>query len=580
MGTADWAQFEFDNAWLRAMPGDSGPARTSREVRGAGYALAEPTRVSRPRLAALTDALATQLGMPAEPAWQNADDVAAVLAGNTLLPGMQPTAAAYAGHQFGNWAGQLGDGRAIALGQVRDSQGALMELQLKGAGPTPFSRGSDGRAVLRSSVREFLVSEAMHALGVPTTRALSLVTTGDDVVRDMFYMGDPRPEPGAIVCRVAPTFVRFGNFELFASRGDTENLGKLTDYVLAHHYPHLGPRSPDSVAALLSEVAERTASLMVEWMRVGFVHGVMNTDNMSILGLTIDYGPYGWLEPYQPGWTPNTTDRAHRRYRFGNQPNIGLWNVAQLANALYPLVGDEEKLEAAIHAFAARFEADQNAMFARKLGLSHIEGAEDPLLKELMRVLQLAEVDNTLFYRALSHVDLSAAGGPAAPAMQAGPDTGEPAALAPRAGVGDPTRSDVPGLGPVAHAYHHADAAAGEPGEAMRAWLAAYAQRVQQTGLPAGERVSTMHSTNPLYVLRNWVAQQAIDAASGLPVSGTDGTGGGGADADRPDWSLVHTLQTVLAAPYTAQPGMARFASRRPTWAENKPGCSMLSCSS
>ncbi|MBG3852707.1 YdiU family protein, partial [Xanthomonas hortorum pv. carotae] len=231
--------------------------------------------------------------------------------------GMQPWAVNYGGHQFGHWAGQLGDGRAISLGEAIGVDGGRYELQLKGAGPTPYSRGADGRAVLRSSIREFLCSEAMHHLGVPTTRALSLVTTGDAVVRDMFYDGRPQREPGAIVCRVAPSFIRFGNFELPSARGDSALLRQWADFTIARDFPELKGAGENLYAAWFAQVCERTAVMVAHWMRVGFVHGVMNTDNMSILGLTIDYGPYGWVDDYDPDWTPNTTDAQGRRYRFG-----------------------------------------------------------------------------------------------------------------------------------------------------------------------------------------------------------------------------------------------------------------------
>ena len=245
-----------------------------------------------------------------------------VLAGNRVLEGMAPYAARYGGHQFGVWAGQLGDGRAITLAEIAAPDGRRHDVQLKGAGRTPYSRTADGRAVLRSSVREFICSEAMHWLGVPTTRALALVATGESVIRDMFYDGNPEPEPGAIVCRVAPTFVRFGNFEILAAHDEIDTLRRLADYVIVRHFPELGTPSAEVYARWFREVCRRTAVMVAEWTRVGFVHGVMNTDNMSVLGLTIDYGPYGWLEGFDPMWTPNTTDAQGRRYRFGAQPQI------------------------------------------------------------------------------------------------------------------------------------------------------------------------------------------------------------------------------------------------------------------
>ena len=263
-----------------------------------------------------------------------------MLAGNRVLPGMQPYAARYGGHQFGHWAGQLGDGRAITLGEIVAADGTRQELQLKGAGRTPYSRTADGRAVLRSSLREFMCSEAMHFLGVPTTRALSLVATGEPVIRDMFYDGHPAPEPGAVVCRVAPSFVRFGNFQIHAAHNETEPAAPARRLRRSRAFP--GPRT---YSALVQEICRRTALLIVDWMRLGFVHGVMNTDNMSILGVTIDYGPYGWLEGYDPQWTPNTTDAPTRRYAYGNQPQIAQWNLARFAEALLPLVGDKAPLE-------------------------------------------------------------------------------------------------------------------------------------------------------------------------------------------------------------------------------------------
>src|SRR5258708_32543169 len=299
---------------------------------------------------------------------------AQVFGGNALLEGMQPYAANYGGHQFGNWAGQLGDGRAITLGETINSKGERWELQLKGAGPTPYSRTADGRAVLRSSVREFLCSEAMYHLGVPTTRALSLVATGEPVVRDMFYDGHPRSEPGAIVCRVAPSFIRFGNFELPTSRDDLDLLNKLIDFTIRRDFPELGFGSGEGNESVHAEwfaqVCERTARMVAHWMRVGFVHGVMNTDNMSILGLTIDYGPYGWIDNFDLEWTPNTTDAGGRRYRFGHQPHVAHWNLGRLGNALAPAFASHDPLYAGLDRFVAAFNETDRAAIAAKLGLA------------------------------------------------------------------------------------------------------------------------------------------------------------------------------------------------------------------
>ena len=326
----------FDNRFSHELPADPLTKNYPRQVYGACYSHVLPTKVSQPRLVIYSREVAEQLDLGREIC--ESEDFARVFAGNRIVPGMEPYACCYGGHQFGQWAGQLGDGRAINLGEALTSQGEHLTLQLKGAGPTPYSRSADGLAVLRSSIREFLCSEAMHHLGVPTTRALSVVLTGEMVKRDMFYDGNPKMEPGAVVCRVAPSFTRFGNFQIFAARGDLETLKRLADFTIRRDFPHLGDPTIAVYLKWFEEVCKKTAEMIVHWQRVGFVHGVMNTDNMSILGLTIDYGPYGWLENYDPTWTPNTTDANGRRYCFGNQPQIAYWNLAQLANAIHPLI--------------------------------------------------------------------------------------------------------------------------------------------------------------------------------------------------------------------------------------------------
>jgi uncharacterized protein YdiU (UPF0061 family) len=335
-------------------------------------------------------------------------EFAQVFGGNALLEGMQPYAANYGGHQFGHWAGQLGDGRAITLGEVINDAGERWELQLKGAGKTPYSRSADGRAVLRSSIREFLCSEAMHHLGVPTTRALCLVATGEEVVRDMFYDGHPRAEPGAIVCRVAPSFIRPGNFELPASRGDTKLVRDLVDFTIRRDFPHLlangdkakaiadAPLNETQRAAWFAEVCERTARMVAHWMRVGFVHGVMNTDNLSILGLTIDYGPYGWIDNFDLDWTPNTTDAHGRRYRFGQQPQVAHWNLIQFANALVPVFESTEPLEAGLGRYVDAYAKTERELLAAKLGFSAFVDDDTELVRQLYALLQSAEIDMTL----------------------------------------------------------------------------------------------------------------------------------------------------------------------------------------
>ncbi|QKG51682.1 protein adenylyltransferase SelO [Hymenobacter sp. BRD67] len=367
MPTAQLDEITFENPFVEELRGEASGTSGSRQVPGYCYSRVAPTPVREPRLLAWSEELAEYLGLE-KPVERGA--AVAILAGNILTTSMKPFAARYGGHQFGNWAGQLGDGRAISLGQVPAADGSRWEIQLKGAGPTPYSRRADGRAVLRSSLREFLCSEAMHYLGVPTTRALSLVSTGDEVVRDMFYNGNAAPEPGAIVARVAPTFIRFGNFQLLAAHDEVDNLRALADYTIRHHYPELGAPAEQVYVRWFEEIARRTAVMVAHWMTVGFVHGVMNTDNMSVLGLTIDYGPYGWLEPYDPEWTPNTTDFGSRRYAFGQQPRVALWNLMALAQALVPLVADAQALRPALTVYADTLAASQHELLLAKLGLT------------------------------------------------------------------------------------------------------------------------------------------------------------------------------------------------------------------
>ena len=356
-------KLHIKDTFTKNLPADKIPENARRQVTEAVFSYVNPKKTKAPKVLHVSQEMASELGVSEEET--TSEFFKNIVTGNEIYPNTKPFAMCYGGHQFGNWAGQLGDGRAINLFEV-EHQNNNWKVQLKGAGETPYSRTADGLAVLRSSVREYLCSEAMFHLGVPTTRALSLSLSGDDVLRDVLYDGNQAFEKGAIVSRTAPSFLRFGNYEIFASRKDTKNLKGLVDYTINHHFSHLGKPTKESYLQFFKEVSERTLAMIVHWQRVGFVHGVMNTDNMSILGLTIDFGPYGWLEGFDFGWTPNTTDRQHKRYRFANQPNIGLWNLYQLANALYPIIQEVAPLEAILDQYKTDFEKQSFTMMKSK----------------------------------------------------------------------------------------------------------------------------------------------------------------------------------------------------------------------
>lgn len=525
----------FTNRFTQTLPADPSTVNRPRQVMGASFSRVAPKGMRAPQLIAYAREVAELLDLSAEDV--QSDTFRQVFVGNRLLDGMDPFAMTYGGHQFGNWAGQLGDGRAINLGEIVNRRGQHWTLQLKGAGPTPYSRTADGLAVLRSSIREFLCSEAMHHLGVPTTRALSVIATGETVIRDMFYNGNPRPEPGAVVCRVAPSFTRFGNFEIFAARGELDLLRQLVDYTIRADFPELGEPSPDVYAQWLTEVCRRTAVMIVHWLRVGFVHGVMNTDNMSILGLTIDYGPYGWLEDYDPNWTPNTTDAQGRRYRFGHQPQIAHWNLVRLANAIYPLTEAAPPLEAALQQYVETFQQEYRSTMAAKLGLRAFDPATDmELFNELLTILQLVETDMTIFYRKLARLPIT--------------DQAEKEAM------GEDR------LTPLLDAYYDPATLTVEYRSRMGSWLDQYELRVRRDGTSDAERAKYMNAVNPKYVLRNYLAQLAID------------------QAENGDYTLVNDLLELLRRPYDEQPEQETFADKRPDWARQRAGCSMLSCSS
>lgn len=515
-------KLNLNDTFNKKLPADTVKENKVRQVSEAAFSYVTPRVPGKPLLIHYSPQMLEATGLTETDA--NSAEFLNVFSGKEVYPETNPYAMCYAGHQFGNWAGQLGDGRAINLFEVTNKD-KRWALQLKGAGKTPYSRGADGLAVLRSSIREYLCSEAMFHLGVPTTRALSLVLTGDEVLRDMLYNGNAAYEKGAIVCRVAPSFIRFGNFQIFAWREDFENLKKLADYTIRTFYPHLGEPGKETYIEFFREVVEKTLELMIHWERVGFVHGVMNTDNMSILGLTIDYGPYGWLEDYDPNWTPNTTDAGQKRYRFGNQAAIGLWNLMQLGNALYPLIEDTEPLEEILNNYQAAYLPKHVRMMSDKLGLK--AEAETDFIIDLETLLYHSEMDLTLFFRNLSKFD------------EHKPDEFwtklEESSYSENLEELKPQWTEV---------------------------LAHYSQILIAENREKAERIDAMNKVNPKYVLRNYMAQLAIDAA------------------DNGDYSIVDELFNLLLKPYDEQPEMEKWFTKRPDWAKTKVGCSMLSCSS
>ncbi len=521
---------KLDDTFNVELPADPIKENTRRQVEKAAYSFVSPRKPSRPLLLHASDELAHLLGMSEEDF--RSESFLKVFSGDEIISNSNPYAMCYGGHQFGHWAGQLGDGRAINLGEtvVNDQRWAM---QLKGAGATPYSRSADGLAVLRSSIREHLCSEAMYHLGVPTTRSLSLMLSGDEVMRDIMYDGNPEMEKGAIVCRVAPTFLRFGNFQIFTARRDVESLKIITDYTIRHFFPEIKSKGKDAYLEFLKSVLDRTFDMVIEWQRVGFVHGVMNTDNMSILGLTIDYGPYGWLEGYDHNWTPNTTDREGRRYRYNYQPRIALWNLLQLANALYPLIEDVEPIEEILHTFNNRFNAAYIKMMCAKIGLFEQDEDDNELIKGLEKMLHFTETDMTIFFRNLAHFKAESV-------------------------------IDFKGdfLEPVKEAFYNPGSMWPVIASSWKDWFDIYKKRLVREGFTDHERKIRMNQVNPKYVLRNYMAQLAID------------------EANKGQYTLIDEFYQLLKKPYDEQPAAEKWFAKRPEWARHKVGCSMLSCSS
>lgn len=520
-------KLNIQDTFNKELPADKILDNSRRQVLDACFSYVTPKSTSNPQLIHVSEEMLSAIGISLEES--KSDAFLKVFTGNAVLENTHPYAMCYGGHQFGNWAGQLGDGRAINLTEVVHNN-KRWALQLKGAGETPYSRTADGLAVLRSSIREYLCSEAMFRLGVATTRALSLSLSGDEVLRDVMYNGNPAHEKGAIVCRASQSFIRFGNFEILAARKQHLILKQLTDYTIQHFYADITSEGKEKYLDFFTEVRNRSIDMIIHWQRVGFVHGVMNTDNMSILGQTIDYGPYGWLEGYDLGWTPNTTDAQFKRYRYGNQGYIGLWNLFQLANALYPLIEEAEPLQEILNEYNAIYEEKYLAMKKSKLGLTASKKDDKELVGRLEETLQLSETDMTIFYRNLSNISSE-------------------------------DSFDI-AFDKVKDAFYTPNEISGEIKTHWKDWFDRYLIRLQEEPLSDIERKQQMDLVNPKYVLRNYMAQLAIDKA------------------DKGNYSLIEEFYQLLKKPYDEQPKYQQWFAKRPEWARHKVGCSMLSCSS
>jgi serine/tyrosine/threonine adenylyltransferase len=484
-------QLAFDNTYAR--------------LPEAFYAKLNPTPFAAPPYLVHANRAAAEL-IDLDPGQFTRPELAALFGGSLLAPGMDPLAMLYAGHQFGVYVPQLGDGRAILLGEATNACGERWDLHLKGAGMTPFSRDGDGRAVLRSTIREYLCSEALHRLGIPTTRALCIVGSDDKVYREQV-------ETGAMLVRMAPSHVRFGTFEVFYYRKQHDHLKVLADYVIEHHFPHL-QKTADKYARFFAEVVERTARLIAQWQAIGWAHGVMNTDNMSILGLTLDYGPFGFMDDYDAGFICNHSDH-NGRYAFNQQPYIGLWNLSCLAQALLPLA-DKEALKAGLDRYTPLFEGEYLGRMRAKFGLTDARPEDDELIRDFLGLLQGSRADYTIVFRELAAFSSEAA---------------------------------TPNEQLREHFLNR---------ERFDAWAVRYRDRLRSEQSRDDERRARMHRVNPKYVLRNYLAQQAIEKAQ------------------QKDFSEIDRLFTLLQDPFTDQPGMEAYAAAPPNWGKHLA----VSCSS
>ncbi len=510
---------QISQPFLKQFPGDFSGNPMQRQTPGFLFATVDLAEFKNPELLIFNEKLSEEIGLGSI---EDEKDLQ-FLNASSVPESVKTYATAYAGHQFGNWAGQLGDGRAILAGEIINSVGKKHEIQWKGAGATPYSRHADGRAVLRSSVREYLMSEAMHHLGIPTTRALSLSLTGENVLRDVMYDGNPDYEKGAVMVRIAESFLRFGHFELISAQNDVENLRKLADFAIKNYFPEINPECPEKYAAFFENIALRTAELMVEWYRVGFVHGVMNTDNMSVLGLTIDYGPFSFLDEFDLNFTPNTTDLPGRRYAFGSQAKMAQWNLWQLANALFPLIKDEKILEKILNDFSTDFWRKHDKMMAAKFGFNEVLKNDDQFFTDAQKIMEDLKIDYTLFFNKLETL-----------------------------------KEDTDLKSHFCNIFYHN--LTDKQFSAFEKFTESYFERLKLNTISETESKQLMQQNNPKFVLRNYLLFECNNEIN---------------DGKR---DLLNKLLTAFENPYTDI--YPEFSQKRPPIYDGQTGSSTLSCSS
>lgn len=507
---------KIQQPFLSEFPGDFSGNLMQRQTPKMLFAAVPPAGFPEAQLLLFNKKLAEEIGLGS---FQENDEH--FLAATYLPENIITYATAYGGHQFGNWAGQLGDGRALYAGEIRTFDGRKTELQWKGAGATPYSRHADGRAVLRSSLREYLMSEAMHHLGIPTTRALSLSLSGEDVIRDMMYSGNPKPEKGAIVMRTAESFLRFGHYEWMSAQKEYDTLQQLVDFTVKNYYPKIQSEGTQKYKDFFMEVCRRTRKMVVEWLRVGFVHGVMNTDNMSALGLTIDYGPFSMMDEFDLNFTPNTTDLPGRRYAFGQQAKISQWNLWQFANALFPLIQDEQFLEQTLNLYGTQFWEEHDLMLCRKFGFDGLLKEDEEFFLNWQGLMQEFSLDYTLFFTILEK-DLP---------------------------------FDFENLSEISYQN-----VTDEMLRKAQNFQELYKQRLAKNTVSTEESRLIMNKNNPKFILRNYLLYQCI------------------AELEEGKKELLQKLNTALENPY--QEIFPEFSVKRPSGYDGISGCSMLSCSS